>query len=131
VQSASFGGLVRLKGYTLSPADGVIKQGDSLNLTLQWEGLKAISDDLIVFVHFKTADGNFLPGQDAAPLQGAYPTTAWAADQPFNDPRVLPINLPPGTYWPVVGLYRASDGQRIPMDSGGDSVVLQTPLTVR
>ncbi|MCC7450753.1 MAG: DUF2142 domain-containing protein [Anaerolineae bacterium] len=131
VQSASFGGLVRLNGYSLSPADGAIRQGDSINLTLQWEGLKPIPDDLIVFVHYKTADGNFLPGQDAAPLQGDYPTTVWAAGQPFNDPRVLPIKLPPGTYWPAIGLYRAADGQRIQLDSGGDLVILRTPLIVR
>ncbi len=131
VQSARFGGIVHLNGYTLLPADGAIKQGESVNLTLQWEGLKPIPDDLIVFIHFKTADGSFLPGQDGAPLQGDYPTTAWAAGQPFNDPRVLPINLPPGTYWPVVGLYRAADGQRVPLDGGGDSVILQTPITVR
>jgi len=130
-QSVSFGGLARLNGYTLSPPDGAIKQGESINLTLQWEGLTAIADDLIVFVHFKTADGNYLPGQDAPPLQGDYPTTAWAAGHPFDDLRIVPVNLPPGRYWPVVGLYRASDGQRIPLDGGGDSVILQTPITVR
>ncbi len=132
-QTVVFSGALRLKGYTLLPADGMVKPGDKLQVSLVWEGLMQVYEDFTVFAHLETGESGREPlaQDDAPPLHGDYPTSAWAVGHPFADPHTLQVNAPPGTYRLVIGLYRASDGTRLPVDSGGDSLALQTPITVQ
>ena len=52
--------------------------------------------------------------------------------QPFVDQHILQTTgVLPGTYQIVIGFYRLSDGSRLALDSGGDSVILQTPVIVK
>jgi hypothetical protein len=133
-QQAVFSGALRLNGYSLTPADGFVSAGERLDITLIWEGLTPVYEDFNVFVHLQTSEGKTVAQADSAPLGGDYPTSAWASGHPFADPHPLVVDAasaPPGTYRLVIGLYRLSDQSRLPVDSGGDSVTLPTPITVR
>jgi hypothetical protein len=132
-QTATFSGALRLKGYTLLPSDAVINPGDKLTLSLVWEALTPVYEDFNIFIHLQTDDGKLVAQDDSPPLQGDYPTSAWATGAPFNDPHTIQIgaDVAPGTYRLMIGLYRLRDGSRLPVDSGGDSLTLQTPITIR
>ena len=74
----------------------------------------------------------FLMAQgDGPPVQGRYPTTAWAAGETFDDAHSLnlPATLPPGPYSLLVGLYDPVDGRRL-LTGDADHVRLAHTLTV-
>jgi hypothetical protein len=130
-ERAVFSGTLRLDEYTLLPADGVVNPDGRLDLTLVWEGLTPIYEDFTVFVHLQTEGGTLVAQDDSPPLRGEYPTSAWATGHPFADSHTIQLaSVPPGTYRLVIGLYRLADGSRLPVDTGGDSVTLQTPIIV-
>jgi len=52
---AVLGDIVRLVGYTISPATR-LRRGDTLTVTLYWESLASPGEDLSVFVHVLAAD---------------------------------------------------------------------------
>jgi hypothetical protein len=131
IQPAVFSGALRLNGFTFSPADGVIKSGDPLIVSLIWEGLTKVHEDFTVFVHLETPEGQPITQADAPPLSNTYPTSAWAVGHAFADEHVLRVSAPPGTYRVLIGLYRPTDFSRLPVDSGGDTVILQMPITVK
>jgi hypothetical protein len=132
-QRAVFSGALRFNGYTLYPANGTLRAGENIQLNLNWEALSRVYEDFTVFVHLETPDGRMIVPGDGQPYYGHYPTSAWAVNQPFEDPHALavPADTPPGQYRLVVGLYRVGDGSRLPVDSGGDSLVLQTPIIIK
>jgi hypothetical protein len=132
VQRAVFSGALRLNGYTLYPASGTLRAGENIQVNLDWEALSRVYEDFTVFVHLETLDGKMIAPGDGQPYYGHYPTSAWAVNQPFEDPHALtvPADTPPGQYRIVVGLYRVADGSRLPVDVGGDTFVLRTPITI-
>jgi hypothetical protein len=131
VQQAVFSGALRLNGYTLSPANGMIQAGEQIELALVWEALSWVYEDFTVFVHAEAVDGKAPMAQgDGPPLSGHYPTSAWSPGQPFVDSHVVKIDAP-GIYRLVIGLYRSKDNTRLPASTGGDSVVFQTQIVVR
>jgi hypothetical protein len=76
---------------------------------------------------FNAAKSNLLWGQvDRVPRDGAYPTTAWQSNEIVPDVYRVPIdaNAPAGTYKIEVGLYDPATGGRLPVDRGGDSVIV-------
>jgi 4-amino-4-deoxy-L-arabinose transferase-like glycosyltransferase len=129
-QKAMFSGALRLNGYSLTPSDGTLTAGTTLDLVLHWEALTQVNEDFSVFVHVEDTDGKLITQDDGPPRLGTYPTSAWAVGHPFADPRLLKIDQP-GTYRIVIGLYRLTDGTRLLVDNGGDSVILQTPIVVK
>ncbi|MEP7289039.1 MAG: glycosyltransferase family 39 protein, partial [Chloroflexota bacterium] len=129
-QAAVFSGALKLKGYTLSPANGLLNVGDTLSVALDWQGLSQVYEDFTVFVHLEDSSGKPIVQDDAPPLRGSYPTSAWAVGIPLVDIHSLKVT-PPGTYRLVIGLYRPRDNSRLPVDLGGDSLTLQTPITVK
>jgi hypothetical protein len=132
VQRAVFSGALRFNGYTLYPASGTLRAGENIQVNLNWEALSQVYEDFTVFVHLETPAGKMIAPGDGQPYYGHYPTSAWAVNQPFEDPHALtvPADTAPGQYRIVVGLYRAGDGSRLPVDAGGDSLVLQTPIII-
>lgn len=79
-----------------------------------------------------------LPASDGQPVIGDYPTDWWAAGEVIVDDHslVLPPDMPGGNYHFAVGLYRLSDGVRLPVtDTAGNlqpdgRIVLQPPIQV-
>jgi 4-amino-4-deoxy-L-arabinose transferase-like glycosyltransferase len=103
--------------------------GAVVNLRLYWRATKALPQDYTVFVHLTDASGKLVAQADSEPRSGAYPTSAWAANDVIPDDHalVLPIDLAPGDYALSVGLYLAPDGPRLPLKSQvGDAFTLGT-----
>jgi hypothetical protein len=130
--AATFGGALRLNGYGLDRADGTYQRGDSIRVLLNWEALGRVGEDFNVFVHLVRPEAAAALAQgDDAPRGGAYPTSAWAVSAPFDAPFSIPTAaVPAGEYRISVGLYRLSDFSRLPTESGGDSLILSTPITL-
>jgi hypothetical protein len=105
---------------------------DKLTITLHWRGIQPSTTDYTVFVHLLDANGQVVAQHDSQPQGGAYPTSVWDAGEVVQDEHALalPSDLPPGGYDLRVGLYRLETGQRLPTDTGGDSLDLGS-ITVK
>jgi hypothetical protein len=108
---ATFDNQIALKGFE----SGVVAPGKPLPVTLYWEALRLPSDDYKIFVHLLDDANQYLTGDDALPMGGAYPTLAWqpghvVPDEHFLD---LPDELPAGSLALTVGLTLASTGERL------------------
>ena len=111
---------IHLVGFRLTPSQ--IKPGDTVHLTLYWRTDAVLHERYKVFTHvlgetFNPQTGNFLWGQrDQEPLGGRAPTTAWLPGALLEDPYTIPLDpqTPPGRYVIEVGLYRLTDGVRLP-----------------
>jgi 4-amino-4-deoxy-L-arabinose transferase-like glycosyltransferase len=111
---ASLGGQVELIGVRL--ADDSLQPGATLRGTLYWRAITPITDNYTVFVHLLSA-GNVIAQHDAQPLGGDFPTSSWAPGDVIADPFTIAIpNVPAGDYSLVTGMYRLSDGRRLPID---------------
>jgi hypothetical protein len=132
----TLGDTIHLRGFDLDATAGA--PGDTLPLTLYWQGDGPTEIDYTIFVHLIGLDG--LPhGQlDVFPGGGAAPTSSWAPDQVIVDELALPIaaDAAPGTYHIAVGLYDAASGGRLPItDASGqrlpdDQAILPVEITV-
>jgi 4-amino-4-deoxy-L-arabinose transferase-like glycosyltransferase len=105
--------------------DARLKPGDVLALPLRWRAMTAPGEDYHAFVHLGVAGAPPLVQNDGPPRNGTSPTGAWAAGQEVLDRRALalPDTLPPGRYRVFVGLYRPSDGSRLPVDGQGTDIL--------
>jgi hypothetical protein len=117
---ADFAGLVQLLGYRL---EGAPQSGSPLYLALYWQASRPLDTDLKAFVTLRDASG-VVAQWDQQPVGPLYPSHLWTPGAIQRDPwRLgLPLGLPPGEYRLSVGLYRATDGQRLnpaPGDGGG------------
>ena len=93
------------------------KPGDSVQLTLYWQGLKTIRTDYTVFTHILGTDHTIAGQHDSTPRNGATPTSTWQPNAIMLDTHTLVIDphAPPGVYIVVVGLYHAETGKRLPL----------------
>jgi mannosyltransferase len=114
----SEGPVLRLLGYSLG--EGPLKPGQVLKLTLFWQALADVSRDYIVFVQLQDEKGKVWANRETAPVDGSYPTADWQAGQLVRDPHdfVVPAAVPDGPYHLVVGLYRATDRERLAVVAG-------------
>lgn len=112
---ATFGGELRLRGFTLSLHGGAARAGGSLPVTLYWEAVAPPTHDYRMFLHLcRTCDVPPIANDDGPPLGGYAPagmTTTWRIGDPVHDERSLPLPpaLPPGRYTLVLGVY-SGDG---------------------
>jgi 4-amino-4-deoxy-L-arabinose transferase-like glycosyltransferase len=120
---ANLGNQVRLLGYDgLPPAT---EAGQTVSLSLYWEGLTKMTEDYTVFVHLVDSEGKTAAQHDAEPLQGFYPTSFWDAGEIVRDDVgvLVESSVPAGQYEVVVGLYLLSTGERLPvLDEDGEVV---------
>jgi 4-amino-4-deoxy-L-arabinose transferase-like glycosyltransferase len=97
----------------------MMKPGDAISLTLYWQAQSRMAEDYQVFVHLvgPTPEASMVAQGDKSPLDGDWPTSAWEPGYPLRDEYsiTLPPDLLPGTYELRVGLYRLSDGWRVPV----------------
>lgn len=113
--SVRYGDTFALNGFDLSSAS--VRAGEVVTLTLYWEALKRPAEDYKIYVHLVTAGGNKLAQQDTPPLDGAYPTTLWAAGAMVPDVYTLtvPSDVQPGIYPIETGIYPIADSaKRLP-----------------
>jgi uncharacterized membrane protein len=112
------GPVLRLLGYSLG--EGALKPGQVLKLTLFWQALADVSRDYVVFVQLQDEKGKVWANRETAPVDGSYPMAGWQAGQLVRDPHdfVVPAAVPDGPYHLVVGLYRATDRERLAVVAG-------------
>lgn len=83
-----------------------------------WRASQPVREDLVAFGHLVNAAGHMVAQADSLPATAGYfPTSRWAAGDMIlaAGPRIDPDRpLPPGTYRILTGLYRPTDGTRIP-----------------
>ena len=133
---ASFDGQICLEGYDLVRAQGREHQwvapGETLGVVLHWGACGPVMEDLHTFVHLTASDGTMVAQGDAPPMAGQYPTRFWQPGEVLLDPYEVrvPPGTPPGDYALQVGLYLLATGDRVPVDGGGDALLLAT-LEVR
>lgn len=122
--TASFAGGIELR---YPRVEARLAPGDALALPLRWRALSTPEENYQVFVHLGRPGQPPVAQSDGPPRNGLSPTAAWAAGQEVLDRRVLtlPETLAPGRYRLSAGLYRLSDGARLPVD-GEDAVRLGT-----
>jgi hypothetical protein len=111
--AARFGDVAELAGWTL----------DDGRLTLVWRALGTPDVRYTVFVHVRDAAGELYSQRDAPPGNGARPTSSWLRGEYVQDEYVL--DLPPGEFSLVVGLYDQRTGERLLLPNGADHVALE------
>lgn len=98
---ATLGDRFALRGYDVTQA------ADRLDVTLYWEALAADSAEYSHFVHLLDANGTVIAQHDAMPRYDTYPTSQWSVGEIVSDPAFIElIDVPPGTYQLVAGLYQ-------------------------
>lgn len=96
-----------------------------LRITLRWLLANKPADELRTFVHVFAPNGELVAQEDGWPLMNMADPRAWEAGDVWRDVRevTLPANLPAGRYVLRAGIYRASDGSRLPaFDARGKPV---------
>ncbi len=122
-QSARVGDSIMFLGWDSQPAanaDSIpILRRQSLILDLFWRADRSIGESYTVFVHLLNEQGQFVSGADSQPFSGLYSTDRWSAGEALRDRHTLmiPANLSAGKYSIEIGMYKASDGNRLPVES--------------
>ncbi|MBK9713691.1 MAG: DUF2723 domain-containing protein [Kouleothrix sp.] len=136
---ATFGGELRLRGYSLDLLGGAARPGGALPVTLYWDAMAKPTRDYRMFLHLcRDCDIPPLANADGAPLDGYPPagrTTTWIVGDPVHDERSLrlPADLPPGRYTLLLGVYPEGDpsaGARLAALSGDARVIGGTRLAL-
>lgn len=125
ITRADFGGLVQLLGYDTAPTalETSFEPGESLHLTLYWQVLAPLEENYTVFVHLLDEEGRIWGQQDSQPLAGFYPTSFWDEGEIVRDEYQLRIDpqAPGGEYEIVVGIYLLATGERLSIQSEGET----------
>ncbi len=124
------GDRIVLEGYSLNATQ--FSPGDILQLTLFWQTNEPVDLRYKVFVHL-VGDPSQPPvaQHDGEPGGGLVLTTTWQPGQTVADNHgiYLPLDLPPGDYSLLAGMYGVDDGTRLTYE-GGDAVPLAT-ITIK
>jgi hypothetical protein len=99
--------------------------GDTLQVGLRWRADQALSANYTVFLQLLDETSQVKAQMDRWPGDGLFPTAGLRAGQVITDNLALPLDVPPGRYRLVTGLYR-SDLEGLPRltGPGGDSISL-------
>ena len=128
-----FDGKIRLLGFDVGSGARAfhdtlpeVAAGDTLVITAHWQAVTEMSTSYTVFAQVLNAAGRLVAQHDAPPQGGKAPTTAWVQDEVVADAHPIPIptDLPEGEYVVIAGIYDAVTGKRLPVEGGGDFVVL-------
>ncbi len=121
VGAANFDNRILLVSAAVDAGD--VPAGGQLHADLIWRGLRAMDEDYTVFVQVVGPDGKLYGQVDSWPVQGARPTSGWAAGEELRDTYHLYLQeeMPPGEYRVIAGWYLLADMRRLPVlgASGG------------
>jgi hypothetical protein len=134
IANANFDNALRLQGYSINNES--IMPGDSLDVVVEWEVLQEMDRDWSVFVHLNDPQIELPAAQrDMYPGQGLRPTSLLSPGERIIDRYVLQVPetaITPALLELTVGLYDFGTGERMLVQGGGDSVILDTiALTAR
>lgn len=91
--------------------------GDVLQVSLEWRATETPQGNYTVFVQLLDTNNQVVGQNDHWPAQGEHPTAGLSAGQTVTDNVALPLDLPPGDYRLITGLYRG-DVEGYPRLSG-------------
>jgi len=130
--NVDFGDVVRLRGFEFDDNSPELLPGKEIQLKLQWQALREISESYKVFVHLTDAGGQIISQVDTLPQKGAVPTTSWVSGEIIEDEltMAIPIDNLPDSYRLVVGLYDEHTGERLRIGQS-DALVLVEDGQVR
>ena len=106
-----------LRGYDANPPPGLVRPGNILNLSIQWEAIQDISERYTIGTYLISPKGTVELQNDSEPVGGFWPTQQWTSGDVIrhNVAFVLPDDLPPGHYAVWAVMYSAVDGSRLPV----------------
>lgn len=122
--NARLGEQVEFLGYDLDAPEN-LKPGDTVQMILYWRALQPMDTPYKVFTHLINAQNEIFGQQDKEPLDGARPTTSWAAGEIFTDRYEFQVapNVTPGKYQIEIGMYHPTDFTRLPtFDVNGNAL---------
>ena len=122
---AFFANDLNLVGYQSS----VLRPGNPLWLTYYWQPAHKIERDVELFVQlFDQNREAVVANTHIWPLRGVFRVRAWQPGQimPISHSLSVPENLSFGPYQLHVGLLDLLSRERIPLESGRDSLLLET-----
>ncbi len=101
----------------------ITEQADGIHVQLLWRSLKALPQDVTVFVHAYDATGTLVATGDRPPTGGNFGTSLWQSGDQILDTHLLtlPITLPLNSTRLTVGLYRPENGVRLQTAYGPSS----------
>jgi hypothetical protein len=107
----NFGGRVRLLGYSVIGES--FKPGDPIPVTLLWQRLAGLDEDLSLVLRLEDATGSRL-GETEVALGGSYPASQWQAGEVVRDWRsfLIPGHAEDGSY--SIKLEVREGGQALP-----------------
>jgi mannosyltransferase len=113
--SANISDQILLTGFSHSAE--VARAGETLLLTLYWQGLVPIERGYTVFTHVVDGEGVLRSQTDGQPGGGARPTNSWEVGEIVEDNYavLLPEDLPSGQYRLRVGMYLWPELTRLPV----------------
>ena len=99
--------------------------GDTLQVGLNWRAGEKPQANYTVFIQLLDDFSQVRAQRDRWPGDGLYPTASLAAGQVITDNLALPLDVPPGQYRLIAGMYR-NDVEGLPRltGPGGDYVLL-------
>jgi hypothetical protein len=114
---------LRLTGYHLPGQP--INSDEPLKLILSWKTSEPLPIDYTIFLHLVDSQNNILAQNDAQPFWLApYPTRRWPSNQMILDSHMIQPPLPVGSYQLRLGLYDWQTFERLPLETGQDSLSL-------
>jgi 4-amino-4-deoxy-L-arabinose transferase-like glycosyltransferase len=120
---------VALRGYRLVD----VAPGRRGRVILWWTTLRRPDRDYSAFAHLLDKSGEMIVQYDKLPLNAFYPMRAWPIGVEQRDDYLLkvPANADLDGAWLAVGLYNASNGDRLPVLQDGVPVgdFVRIPLT--
>ncbi len=129
---ANFSDTIMLHGYNLNPDR--MTAGSNLKLTLFWQAIQPIRQDLRVFVHVRDQAGRTITQLDYQPFDGSYPTQQWQPGQLVLDSRQfqLPADITPGEYSLMIGFYDPLTMERLSLldDKSGENALALTSIRI-
>ncbi len=119
-----FGDKIALTGYSVDRRS--LRPGESMQLSLWWEGLAHMEKDYVVFVHLMLPPDAVWAQHDRQPQDGAARTSTWEVGQVVQDDYTLtvPPEAPPGIYEIAVGIYDKDSFERLTVNSSDRPIIL-------
>lgn len=127
----SLGDQITLLGYDLENC-----QQSTVNCQLlmrfYWRAETVPAADYTTFLHLRDAANKNVAQKDSPPASGRYPTRLWDAGEIIVDEIALPlVEVPPGRYTPVVGLYNLATGDRLAVPGNPANEIALEPVELQ
>jgi hypothetical protein len=131
--NAQFGESIQLLGLqseTAIKSSLKIAPGQSLQLDLVWQANNLIDTDYTTTVQLLDSRQIVHAQRDGVPMNGAAPTTSWAAGEVVVDAITLeiPTEAASGLHHLLIALYIPNSGQRLLLPNGQDHLTIPVNL---